>query len=104
MRAARHTKKTPPPITLPAMIPARFFFDTPGFEGGVEADVGVEVEAEGREAVEVRKALAGNVVVENCPGRTVGAWFSAGSDLRIRQRGCRSWGSVSGHSRIKASA
>lgn len=65
MRAARHTKKTPPPITLPAMIPARFFFDTPGFEVGVEAEVGEEVETEGREDVEGGTALAGNVVVEN---------------------------------------
>ena len=86
MRAARHTKKTPPPTTLPAMIPARFFFDTPGLEVSVE--VGVEAETEVRGDVEVGKALAGNVVVENCPGRIAGAWFSAGSNLRICQRGC----------------
>ena len=47
------------------MIPARFFFDTPGFEVGVEAEVGEEVETEGREDVEGGTALAGNVVVEN---------------------------------------
>ena len=83
MRAARHTKKTPPPTTLPAIIPARFFFDNPGFEVGVETEVGEEVETEGREDVEGGKALAGNVVVENRPGRMAGAWFSTGSYLCI---------------------
>ncbi len=68
---------------LPAIIPARFFFDTTGFEVCVEVGV-----PDSDEAVVV-EALIGNDVLENCPGITVGAWFSAGPGMQIVSRKTR---------------
>ena len=59
-----------PPTTLPAIIPAKFFFDTIGFEVGV----GVEVGAPEFERVEVcTKTLMDNDVLGSCAGIMAGA-------------------------------
>ena len=58
-----------PPTTLPAIIPAKFFFDTIGFEVGVGVEVGVPE----FEWMEVGKALVGNDVLESFVGIMAGA-------------------------------